>query len=310
MILARTHNRRTRFNTLLVTFIALMAFALGGFVTVGFMKVADFFRGDAPVVVAETATPAPVEEEIADVTRTAPTELLTIAEPEVAVEQIETAALVQQIEPAAATQQIEPIVQVASVRPLARETTPIPEAVTVPAAIVTDALTSEQQLEVLASAITSGQYDFVAEDMGQITRIGLFYRDAEPAAEALRDMIEKTSEAGFLKADFATLADGQGTDAQTLLFEMIDRRLASGAPSEIAAARVLKQAAFAASDARTSFADGKQVYTVRPGDSLAYIALQFYGSTQAAEQIFQANVPLLASPSDLKTGMQLVIPNG
>jgi nucleoid-associated protein YgaU len=49
-------------------------------------------------------------------------------------------------------------------------------------------------------------------------------------------------------------------------------------------------------------------YTVKPGDSLRTIALQYYGTKDAFVRIFKANRSRLSSPDSIRVGQQLKIP--
>ncbi|MCA9074964.1 MAG: LysM peptidoglycan-binding domain-containing protein [Planctomycetaceae bacterium] len=49
-------------------------------------------------------------------------------------------------------------------------------------------------------------------------------------------------------------------------------------------------------------------YTVRPGDTLSGIALQFLGSTVRYHEVFEANRDVLANPNSLRAGIVLRIP--
>ena len=49
-------------------------------------------------------------------------------------------------------------------------------------------------------------------------------------------------------------------------------------------------------------------YTVRPGDSLSRISLQFYGSASEYMKIFEANRDQISDPNQIRPGQQLVIP--
>ena len=75
-----------------------------------------------------------------------------------------------------------------------------------------------------------------------------------------------------------------------------------------AARFALRRRAFAASAAKTQIVNGQRFYTVEAGDSLAYISLQFYGSTNAYEKIFDANRSAISSPNQIQIGQRLVIP--
>ena len=70
----------------------------------------------------------------------------------------------------------------------------------------------------------------------------------------------------------------------------------------------MSRRAFAASSARTNEVKGVRVYTVEPGDSLAYISLQFYGRPNDYLRIFEANSDTLSSPDLIRIGQRLIIP--
>ena len=50
-------------------------------------------------------------------------------------------------------------------------------------------------------------------------------------------------------------------------------------------------------------------YTVKSGDNLSKISKQFYGNANGAEQIFEANRPMLTSPDKIYPGQSLRIPH-
>jgi nucleoid-associated protein YgaU len=49
-------------------------------------------------------------------------------------------------------------------------------------------------------------------------------------------------------------------------------------------------------------------YVVRPGDSLASIAVKYYGSTDAVNNIFWANNDRLNDPDQLRVGQTIFLP--
>ena len=53
---------------------------------------------------------------------------------------------------------------------------------------------------------------------------------------------------------------------------------------------------------------GGQTYTVKSGDTLTRISLQFYGSANEYMRIFYANRDKLSDPDRIQVGQQLVIP--
>ena len=51
------------------------------------------------------------------------------------------------------------------------------------------------------------------------------------------------------------------------------------------------------------------VYIVQEGDSLGGLAPRFYGNPQLFQPIFEANRTVLATPSSIRAGPQLLIPS-
>ena len=49
-------------------------------------------------------------------------------------------------------------------------------------------------------------------------------------------------------------------------------------------------------------------YVVRPGDSLASIAVKYYGSTDAVNNIFWANKDRVTDPDQLRVGQTIFLP--
>jgi nucleoid-associated protein YgaU len=54
------------------------------------------------------------------------------------------------------------------------------------------------------------------------------------------------------------------------------------------------------------YQEGKQIYVVKPGDSLSKISREFYGDASKYTKIAEANQ--LSDPDKIKAGQQLVIP--
>lgn len=55
-------------------------------------------------------------------------------------------------------------------------------------------------------------------------------------------------------------------------------------------------------------APGGKYYVVEPGDSLAYIAMVFYGTPASYPRIFEANRDKISSPDRIRVGQRLLIP--
>ena len=60
--------------------------------------------------------------------------------------------------------------------------------------------------------------------------------------------------------------------------------------------------------ALTLIRDVGNTYVVRPGDSLASIAVKYYGSTDAVNDIFWANKDRLSDPDQLRVGQTIFLP--
>ncbi len=104
-------------------------------------------------------------------------------------------------------------------------------------------------------------------------------------------------------------ADGK-VDMDTMMFNLVQTSLANdGTPEGAEAAREMSRKIFAESTVQSNDVGGKRVYIVGPGDSLAYIALQFYGQPSAFQRIFEANRDMLQSPEHIQIGQRLIIPS-
>ena len=60
--------------------------------------------------------------------------------------------------------------------------------------------------------------------------------------------------------------------------------------------------------APTLIRDVGNTYVARPGDSLASIAVKYYGSTDAVNNIFWANKDRLSDPDQLRVGETIFLP--
>ena len=114
-------------------------------------------------------------------------------------------------------------------------------------------------------------------------------------------------EIGMLKSLITPEGD---VDVETMMFSLVQTDLRKDHSSTgMAAANGMSRKIFAASVARTRNLNGKRVYDVQPGDSLAYIALQFFGNPMAYKRILDANPDTLQSPERIQIGQRLIIPS-
>jgi len=195
-------------------------------------------------------------------------------------------------------------------RELARITAETPD-IAAPRDPVQDALAAvhRNRMRMLTEGVVAGLYSVTEEDgTGTGTRIGLSTRNASTTAAEIEDLLRQASADGVLDLPAEITTPEGEADTSTLLFELVQRSLAQGDEREAAAAAEMRQRAFVASRAQTETQEGERFYVVRSGDSLAYIALQFYGSIGAYDRIFAANGDILDSPDRIQVGQRLRIP--
>lgn len=172
------------------------------------------------------------------------------------------------------------------------------------------AIANRNQLRMLTEGVVAGLYDVTTENAdGTGTRIALQPRNAATTAESLEGILAAAAASGEIDVPDAISTSDGDVDPQTLLFDLVQRSLENGNADEVEAARELQLRAFAASTAETETVGGERFYTVESGDSLAYIALQFYGATGEYGRIFEANRDQLSSPDKVQIGQRLRIPN-
>ena len=83
-------------------------------------------------------------------------------------------------------------------------------------------------------------------------------------------------------------------------------RTTSGQPNTMAMLATLVDATTPTTPTLTR--DVGNTYVVRPGDSLASIAVKYYGSTDAVNDIFWANKDRLSDPDQLRVGQTIFLP--
>lgn len=170
------------------------------------------------------------------------------------------------------------------------------------------AIANRNKMRMLTEGVVAGLYSVTSESAEGGTRIALNSRNAASTASALEGLIAQAAASGELIVPESIAKVDGSVDSQTLLFDLVQRSLEGGSEQEVAAAQEMRRRAFAASAAKTDVVEGKRFYTVEAGDSLAYISLQFYGSTNAYETIFNANRSKIASPDQIQIGQRLLIP--
>ena len=168
---------------------------------------------------------------------------------------------------------------------------------------------SRNKLRMLREGVLAGVYTVEARQDGNRKRLVLRTINADMTSGTIANLLRKAAEDGKIDVP-ASLNTAEGdVDMDTLLFNLVQTSLANdGTIAGAEAAQEMSRRAFAASDAKTRDVKGERVYIVEPGDSLAYISLQFYGRPSAYDRIFQANRSVLTSPDRIQIGQRLIIP--
>lgn len=174
-----------------------------------------------------------------------------------------------------------------------------------------NAIVLANNMRMLTEGVVAGLYDIQDPDAsGQgVGRILLNSRNAGDTANRIQDMLAEAAALGNIAVPEELVLESGGIDSRTLLLQLVQNALEEGDADAMAAARDMRRRAFAASEATTQEQNGQRFYVVERGDSLAYIALQFYGQTGMYDKIFQANQDVLTSPDKIRVGQRLRIPS-
>jgi len=169
---------------------------------------------------------------------------------------------------------------------------------------------SDTKLRTLREAVLADLYDFVPVTTNGAERIEFQTPTAKLSTAATDAGLVKAIEAGQIELGRALRTADGAIDTATLVFDLVQKSLFADQTVESAqAAMNMSRRLFAASTARTQDVNGARVYTVKPGDSLAYISLQFFGKADAYKRIMQANPETLHSPDQIQIGQRIVIPS-
>ena len=165
-------------------------------------------------------------------------------------------------------------------------------------------------LRVLREDVVAGTYEIEAAKNNGIERLRLSTSNADTTSELVVATLTKAAEEGLVDMVSALRTPVGSIDTDTMIFNIVQRSLLGDQTIESTeAAHEMSRKMFAASDARTTAAGGLRFYTVRSGDSLAYISLQFYGVLDAYARILEANRNTLQSPDKIRVGQRLIIPS-
>lgn len=166
------------------------------------------------------------------------------------------------------------------------------------------------RLRQLREAVLAGGYSVEVVDVEGVLRARLQTSQLDLTDETTAELLEEAAAQGQIDIAPALRTPDGGFDFETLMFSLIQTSLQRDqAPASVQAAREMSRKVFAASPLRTEFTGGLRTYTVRQGDSLAYIALQLFGVPNAYTRILSANADTLQSPDQIRIGQRLIIPS-
>ena len=268
------------------------------------------------------------------VTRNAPVDLLSVATP-AAVQTTPTPAPAVQTAP---EPELEPVLVAAP----APEPTPAPQTAIadesattadrirklvsrssdplVSAAIAQDVARREtmsvaiQGVNELVQAATAGNYVISTPEGAENGAVRIRFPGHGEDQEQLERLLSAAAQAGLIAFNDSVKGSDGSFDGRIILFDLVERALLNGTGEERRTGEEIRQKAvslLARSNAATLAPindAGERFYTVQAGDSLAYIALQFYGNTNDYTKIFRANGNVLSSPEKIQIGQKLLIP--
>ena len=168
----------------------------------------------------------------------------------------------------------------------------------------------------LVDAVVAGDYDIHTnyKDDTFAGRIHFAFVGHEKDQTELEQFLAKAAADGLIAHSSSVVGSDGTINGHIMLFDLVERALDNGTLEEqragqklrAEAARMLAETVTVGEPANS---DGDKFYVVERGDSLAYIALQFYGNTNDFKKIFEANRDLIANPEKINVGQRLRIPN-
>ena len=154
----------------------------------------------------------------------------------------------------------------------------------------------------------SGQLPIILQDInGEIDAKALFAAIQQQALAAKPKVDSSLLSALTLEGNATSLTADAAPNAEPVAAPVekpvVVVEAAEGSPEEEINPAIL------AIRERATVANGKRVIEVVPGDTLAGLALAFFGETLRYRDIYQANESVLTNPNVLEVGQVLVIPN-
>jgi len=173
-----------------------------------------------------------------------------------------------------------------------------------------ETILNHNKLRMLREGVLAGVYKIETSEVNGSQRVRLSTINAPLTTQAIGRLLDQAAAEGRIDVpDSLRNAEG-GVDLETMMFNLVQTSLANDGTVEGAeAAREMSRQIFAASTVHSEEVGGQRMYVVETGDSLAYIALQFYGMPSAFDRIFEANKDTLQSPDKIQVGQRLIIPS-
>ncbi|MEM6305963.1 MAG: LysM peptidoglycan-binding domain-containing protein [Pseudomonadota bacterium] len=171
------------------------------------------------------------------------------------------------------------------------------------------AIIGRNKLRMLREGVLAGVYSVETRQEGDAKQIVLKTVNADMTGQNIANVLQQAEADGLIDLTSALRRPDGTLDKETMVFNLVQASLANdGTEAGAEAAREMSRRAFAAAPAQTQRVRGERIYVVEPGDSLAYISLQFYGRPNDYDRIFQANREILTSPDRIQIGQRLIIP--
>lgn len=166
----------------------------------------------------------------------------------------------------------------------------------------------------LSEAAVNGQYIFTTRG-SRNKKLRVLFDSHATLQKSLEKLLSTSARNGKISINPA-LRDSEGRyDGAVILLDLVQRNLLKGDESEFSAGIHLREQSSVLLNpvrrpAYISVAEKKKdrFYVVERGDSLAYLALQFYGNGSDYQRIFAANRDILSSPENIRIGQRLRIP--
>ena len=169
---------------------------------------------------------------------------------------------------------------------------------------------SRNKIRMLREGVMAGVYEIEQYEQSGVERVRLLTINAPLVSDYASEPLLEAMAAGQIEMSRSLITPQGAVDVETMMFNLVQTSLLNDHGSEGSdAALDMSRKIFAASVARTQTVNGKRVYRVQAGDSLAYIALQFFGSPTEYPRILEANQSTLQSPEQIQLGQRLIIPS-